>query len=71
MVSERFASLHSAILFCQNQQFATHSISVLVAIVNGFVVYAAAVGVNNVGTSRPGAVAPPAPGAGRSLRWWP
>jgi hypothetical protein len=46
-------------------------VNIFVAIMNGFVVYAAAVGVNNVATSRPGAVgAPQAPGAGRSMRWW-
>ena len=47
-------------------------VNVFVAIVNGFVVYAAAVGVNNVATQRSGAIgAPAAPGTGRSMRWWP
>jgi hypothetical protein len=47
-------------------------VNVFVAIVNGFVIYAAAAGVNNVATQRPGAVgAPEARGAGRSMRWWP
>jgi hypothetical protein len=60
------------LLAIQVRQEEYSGVNVFVAIVNGFVVYAAAVGVNNVATSRPGAVgAPAAPGAGRSRRWWP
>lgn len=47
-------------------------INIVLAIVNGFVTYAAAVGVNNVSTSpRPTAAAPPAAAVGKSMRWWP
>jgi uncharacterized membrane protein len=47
--------------------------NILLAIINGLVVYAAAVGVNNITTARPagGAAAPAAPAGGRSYRWWP
>lgn len=47
-------------------------LNVFLAVINGFVTYAAAVGVNNVMTSAPGGAtgAPAAPGR-RSFRWWP
>ena len=47
-------------------------LNVFLAVINGLVTYAAAVGVNNVMTSTPaGASAAPAAGGRRSLRWWP
>lgn len=47
-------------------------LNVLLAVINGLVTYAAAVGLNNVMTSTPaGASAPPTAGGRRSLRWWP
>lgn len=48
----------------QNQQW--NALTVFLAVINALVVYAAAVGVNNVVTNSPTAAA-----AGRSLRWWP
>jgi hypothetical protein len=49
--------------------------SLLLAVINAFVIYAAAVGVNNVSTAAPAsgsAAAPSAPGPPRrSYRWWP
>lgn len=46
----------------------------LLAVINGFVIYAAAVGVNNVSTSTPPAAAARVPESlevARSYRWWP
>lgn len=56
-------------------------LTIFVALINGLVVYAAAVGVNNVMTTPPAPGGPPVPAAPaafaaiatgrRSLRWWP
>ena len=43
-------------------------INIVVAVINGFITYAAAVGVNTVSTAAPGVGAPAAPGP--SYRWW-
>ncbi len=54
-----------------NQRYAPSTL--LLALINAAVVYAAAVGVNNI-TTAPGSVGPTgAPGApaGQSFRWWP
>jgi len=48
--------------------------NILLAVINGFVIYAAAVGVNNVATSTPpstGGVGAQSAETGRSYRWWP
>ena len=49
--------------------------TILLALINGFVIYAAAVGVNNVSTSTPPEVkvaeVEGGPAPGRSYRWWP
>ncbi len=50
------------------------AVNILLAVINGFVIYAAAVGVNNVATSTP--PTPVGVGAqtlqtGRDYRWWP
>jgi hypothetical protein len=47
--------------------------NVFLALVNGIVIYAAAVGVNNVSTSAPpaGGAAQTAVGPARTYRWWP
>jgi hypothetical protein len=48
--------------------------NILVAVINGFVIYAAAVGVNNVSTSNPPVVVAgveESSARGRAYRWWP
>ena len=59
-----------AILTISVQGLSWTWISVFVALVNGVMTYAAAVGVNTVATAAPPSGVAAAPSAARSYRWW-
>jgi hypothetical protein len=61
-------SLLLALLAISVRQQGWTAINVLIALINGLMTYAAAVGINAVSTAAPGPAAPAAPG--RSYRWW-
>ena len=63
-------SLLIALLAISVQGLAWTWVSVFVALVNGVMTYAAAVGVNTVATAAPPGGVAAAPSAARSYRWW-
>lgn len=64
-------SLALTLLAISVRQQGWTGINIFLALVNGLMTYAAAVGVNTVVTAPPGGAAPPTAQAGvRSYRWW-